>query len=354
MLVSKYPDSIDIDWFRYGREQALSSVLESLGADISGSIHLEPDPNFPNGVPNPEQEWMFQATAAACEKANADLGIMFDTDADRSGFVVPRDVDFNDGTCSGYEVLNRNRLIALLGVVFARSHPGSAIVTDSVTSEGLATFLEVKLGLKHIRYLKGYSNVINKAKELTSSGICDAEMAIETSGHCAMRENDYLDDGTYTAVKVVGLLARKFHRSGSASSLLNLIADLEELDEVCELRMSVHDESLESMQRVFESCCLLMERLCNDEEAGELNIASAVETWSIDRENLEPGLGVRVLGEGQFFMLRKSLHDPIISLQIEALNKETARQLIIQPLLKLFGSEPNIQEALEMSALKDY
>ena len=33
-------------------------------------------------------------------------------------------------------------------------------------------------------------------------------MAIETSGYCAMRENDYLDDGTYTTVKVIGLLAR--------------------------------------------------------------------------------------------------------------------------------------------------
>ncbi len=57
----------------------------------------------------------------------------------------------------------------------------------SVTSEGLALFLE-GLGLEHVRYLKGYANVIGKARELTESGKALAEVAIETSGHCAMRE----------------------------------------------------------------------------------------------------------------------------------------------------------------------
>jgi len=58
---------------------------------------------------------------------------MLDTDADRCGFVVPRTVGA-DGTRSDYEELNRNRLIGLLGVVFSRSSPGCAIVTDSCTS----------------------------------------------------------------------------------------------------------------------------------------------------------------------------------------------------------------------------
>ena len=50
--------------------------------------------------------------------------------------------------------------------------------------------------------------MIGRAREITEGGEAVAEMAIETSGHCAMRENGYLDDGTYTAVKVVGLRAR--------------------------------------------------------------------------------------------------------------------------------------------------
>jgi len=68
-----------------------------------------------------------------------------------------------------YEPLNRNRLIALLGVIFAESSPGCTFVTDSVTSEGLESFLQDTLGLHHVRYLKGYANVIEKARELNNN-----------------------------------------------------------------------------------------------------------------------------------------------------------------------------------------
>jgi phosphomannomutase len=140
-------------------------VLESLGADVTASINVRPDPSFPAGVPNPENADMIKATIEACEAANADLGIMLDTDADRCGTIVPRTIN-EDGSCSDYEPLGRNRLIALMGVIFARESPGCAIVTDSVTSEGLATFLQDNLGLKHVRYLKGYGMYITNCPAL--------------------------------------------------------------------------------------------------------------------------------------------------------------------------------------------
>lgn len=319
-----------------------SSVLGNLGADVTGSINIEADGQFPSGVPNPESKDMERETIKGCKDAQADLGIMLDTDADRCGFVVPS-IIIEDGTRSDYEALNRNRLIALLGVVFARSSPGCTFVTCSVTSEGLTAFLEGKLGLKHVRYLKGYANVINKAKEL------DAEVGIETSGHCAMKENNYLDDGTYTAVKIVGLLARErvTPAGDNTASLLDLIGDMEELDEEAELRMTVRDESLDTMQQTFDFCAVEIERLCDDN-----NLDKAAATWQIDQENLE---GIRVrFGEQQFFMLRKSLHDPLISLQIEAKSKENARKLVVEPLIRLFQSELQIKQKLDMSVLQEY
>jgi hypothetical protein len=69
----------------------------------------------------------------------------------------------------------------------------------------LEAFLQDDLGLQHVQYFKGYANVINKARKLTEAGIANAEVAIETSGHCAMQENGYLDDGTHTAVKAIVL-----------------------------------------------------------------------------------------------------------------------------------------------------
>lgn len=318
-----------------------NNVLKELGADVSASIWLEPDGDFPAGyVPNPESSHMIDETMRACEEANADIGIMLDTDADRCGFVVPRTVD-SDGTKSNYEALNRNRLIALLSVIFSESSPNCAIVTDSVTSEGLATFLEDELGLQHVRYLKGYANVINKARELT-----EAEMAIETSGHCAMKENGYLDDGTYTAVKVVSLLARV---ADSDKSLLDLISTYKEMPEVSELRMEVLDESLESTSIVFDFAALEIEQLCESVGSDE---DPAIATWSLDEENLE-GIRVRT-GNGGFFMLRKSLHDPVISLQVEGRSKDEIRTNVIDPLLQLFDSESRIGKALNLSALQAY
>jgi phosphomannomutase len=62
-------------------------VLGPLGADVSGSINLEPDGSFPNHMPNPEDKQAVAATRAAVLDSNADLGIMLDTDVDRSGVV---------------------------------------------------------------------------------------------------------------------------------------------------------------------------------------------------------------------------------------------------------------------------
>ena len=45
------------------------------------------DGSFPNHTPNPEDKKAVQATRVAVLEAGADLGIMLDTDVDRSGVV---------------------------------------------------------------------------------------------------------------------------------------------------------------------------------------------------------------------------------------------------------------------------
>lgn len=322
-------------------------VLRNMGANVEGSINIEPDPAFPSGVPNPENESMVQDTIVACKAADADLGILLDTDADRCGMVAPRryaKVSDDQGKGdyfkpSDYEPLNRNRLIALMGVIYARQSPGCAIVTDSVTSNGLSKFLEEDLNLIHIRYLRGYANVIQKAKSELSS---NAEVAIETSGHCAVRENGFLDDGTFTALKVLGLLAQERQQTESRSrkSLLDLLSNLQELDEVMEFRLPARDGSLEGVIRLFDLIALEIEAHCDFKPE-----------WSVDRDNLE---GIRVLTgkDGGFFLLRKSLHDPVMCLQVEASSKAAAEQLITNPLLDLFKTHAS--ELLDLSAIEQY
>ena len=49
-----------------------------------------------------------------------------------------------------------------------RKYPGATIVTDSVTSNGLAAYIRERGG-KHLRYRRGYKNVISKGA-LASAG----------------------------------------------------------------------------------------------------------------------------------------------------------------------------------------
>ena len=191
--------------------------------------------------------------------------------------------------------------------------------------------------------------MIGKAKELTESGQALAEVAIETSGHCAMRENGYLDDGTYTAVKVIGLLARLKRGNGDDNendvekeSLLSLISNLEEVDEVKELRLEVVDGSLETTRKYFDLLQSMVERECEKRT-----------DWTLDEENLE---GVRVrtgTDTGGFFMLRVSLHDPIVSLQIEAKSSESAVESVAWPLSEMIEA-CTVIECLDFGILNRY
>ena len=139
-----------------------------------------------------------EAICARVKEAGSDLGLIFDTDVDRSSAVDEH----------GNEI-NRNGIVAMAAALIADRYPGTTVVTDSITSNQLTDFLENKLGLSHLRYKRGYKNVINKAIELCESGV-DSQLAIETSGHAAYKENYFLDDGAYLATKIVVKAARLF------------------------------------------------------------------------------------------------------------------------------------------------
>src|SRR5699024_5963392 len=133
-------------------------------------------------------------------KNNADMGIIFDTDVDRAAIVG-----------SNGKPINKNALIALISKIILKEHPESTIVTDSVTSNGLAEFIEENAGIHH-RFKRGYKNVINESIRLNEEGI-ESYLAIETSGHAALKENYFLDDGAYLVSKIL-MEAAKLHKDG--------------------------------------------------------------------------------------------------------------------------------------------
>ena len=267
----------------------VDKVLKPLGANTEGSRYLDPDGSFPNHIPNPEDKEAMEAITESVNLAKADLGIIFDTDVDRAGAVL------SDGS-----ELNRNRIIAMLSAILLREYPGTTIVTDSITSTGLAKFIEEKGGVHH-RFKRGYRNVINESIRLNALGQ-DSQLAIETSGHGALKENYFLDDGAYLVTKLLIELARG---KKEGYTLESLIATLEEPAESVEFRMNILLDDFKAYgQKVIDELTAY---------------AQAQDGWSLAPSNYE---GVRVnLDEAHgngWFLLRLSLHDPLLPLNIES------------------------------------
>ena len=297
-------------------------VLSPLGADVSSSQFLEPDGSFPNHIPNPEDKEAIESICARVREAKTDLGLIFDTDVDRVSAVDE----------SGKEI-NRNAIVALAAALIADSHPGSTVVTDSVTSRGLTSFLEGSLGLKHLRFKRGYKNVINKSIELNAQGI-ESDLAIETSGHAAYKENFFLDDGAYLATKIV-IAAAKCKKEGKG--IASLISDLSEPLESLEVRLPIIGSDFGA---VGDS---IIEDLRTLTSSGELS------ECSLEEPNYE---GVRINFNNSsikgWMLLRKSLHEPIMPLNFES-DVEGGCLKIAELLIPLLSKYEN----LDIGKLKD-
>lgn len=298
-----------------------TDVLAPLGADITGSQFLEPDGRFPNHIPNPENQEAMRSVSQAVVRAGADLGIIFDTDVDRGGAVDRHG-----------EEINRNRLVAVASAIALEGHPGGTVVTDSITSDGLKEYIETTLGGKHHRFKRGYKNVINEALRLNAQGV-DCPLAIETSGHAAMRENYFLDDGAYLVTKII-IKTASLRKEGK--DLEDLLAPLKEPAEAKEVRLPILDPDFrargEAVIRALEGY-------------------AGGQGWAVAPDNRE---GLRVSfpqGEGNgWFLLRLSVHDPILPLNLES-NSPGGVGLIAGKLKSFFQEHSEGIDLLPLEAL---
>ena len=267
-----------------------TTVLAPLGADVSASQFLEPDGMFPNHIPNPENKVAMEFIRKATVENNCDLGVIFDTDVDRASCVDEKG-----------EEINRNAIVALASVIALEGNEGGSIVTDSVTSDGLREFIEETLGGKHIRFKRGYKNVIDEAIRRTNSGE-NTPLAIETSGHAAFKENYYLDDGAYLVTKIIikaAVLRKENKKIGDC------IATLKKPREEKELRFNITEENFREIG----------EKLIEDIK----QIADENSEMILAPDNYE---GVRVSFKDEkrngWFLLRLSVHDPVMPFNTES------------------------------------
>ena len=293
----------------------VDKVLTPLGADTTGSQHLTPDGNFPHYVPNPEQDEIIASLSNAVLAAKAELGILFSADAERVGMVDQYG-----------NVLNKNRLIALTAAVLLAEKPGT-IVTDSITSDGLTKFIEARGG-KHHRFMRGYQNVINEAIRL--NGLDEyTPLAMETSGHAAMLENEFRNDSMYLITR---LLIAFVAAAKNGQTLTDLIEDLEQPKEAMEVRLPILDAKDPQLCATRAIC-----------EYAAYALRSAYITPA--DENYE---GCRVNydekhGDG-WAMLRTSLHENTVPVHIES-NSEHGALKIAKDIYYFLKATPYVDVA---------
>lgn len=294
-------------------------VLKPLGAITDGSQFLDPDGRFPNHIPNPEDKDAMDSIIAATLNNKADLGIIFDTDVDRAAIVDK----FGNA-------INRNRLIALMSVIALNEYPGSVIVTDSVTSKGLTRFIE-GLGGTHHRFKRGYKNVINESVKLNSEGTI-SPLAIETSGHGAFKDNYFLDDGAYIITKILIEVAKLNLEGKDVSSH---ISSLNEPMEEKELRVKIlKDDFLPYGNSIL------------DDFKAVVTEKSGFEIVTPNHEGVRVNFDID--GSNGWVLMRMSLHDPVIPINIESDNEGGVEKMLqfLKEFFKAYG-DLNLPESIK-------
>ena len=153
--------------------------------------------------------------------------------------------------------------------------------TDVIT--GVNRFIEENLDGRHIRFKKGYRHVIELGRTTDNCVV-----AVECSGHGAWRDNGWVDDGCYTAVRLIAELMTVKQQAATNMldqiSISNLITELQEPCESIELRCKV----LGGREAISDTSRLALAAL--------ENTAALTPLWKVEKVNYE-GLRVAVLGD---------------------------------------------------------
>lgn len=166
------------------------AVLEKLGLEVI-CLYCEPDGTFPNHLPNPEDPEMTKDLEAKVIETGADLGLAFDGDSDRCGFIDEH----------GHHIA-ADKLLAVLARDMLQRHPGTPVVFDVKASQALPDEIK-KYGGEPVMWKSGHSLMKKKMNEIGSL------LGGEVSGHLFIGEEYYgFDDAPLVALKALGIFSR--------------------------------------------------------------------------------------------------------------------------------------------------
>ncbi len=255
----------------------LPPVLEALGLDVE-CLFCEPDGTFPNHLPNPEDPEMTRDLEAKVVQLGADLGLAFDGDSDRCGFIDNH----------GHHIA-ADRLLALLARDLLGRHPGTPIVFDVKASQALPDEIS-KYGGEPVMWKSGHSLMKQKMNEIGSL------LGGEVSGHLFIGEDYYgFDDAPLVALKTLEIISR------SDQSIAQIFEDIPKLVATPEIVLSAPDDlKFKMIDEMTES------------------LQDQYDVVTVD--------GARVVFESGWGLVRASNTQPAVTLRFEAYTREQISQ----------------------------
>lgn len=154
-------------------------------------VHHEPDPTFPNGIPNPLLVENRADTANAVFEHDADMGIAWDGDFDRC-FLFDENGEFIEGYY----------IVGLLAEAFLQKHDGGKVIFDPRVYWNTLEIAEANGG-EAIMSKSGHSFIKQRMRSE------DAVYGGEMSAHHYFRDFFYCDSGMIPWMLVAELLCVK-------------------------------------------------------------------------------------------------------------------------------------------------
>jgi phosphomannomutase len=237
------------------------------------NLYKEVDGKFPNHNPEPKIENASELVKTI-KKENAAVGVFFDGDGDRVLF-------FDDKG----ELIPTDALISFLIKKELQENQEKKVYLDLCFSK--TTFSEVeKNGGKAVMMRVG--SPFYREKLITEGGLLGAEL----SGHIMHKDNFYIDDGLFAAVKVLDVLSQ---RKESLSELIKPFKNYHRTEEI-NIAAKNKDEVLKKVEESFS------------------------EGKKIDID------GVYIEFSDWWFNLRRSNTEDFIRLVVEAKTKESLKE----------------------------
>lgn len=166
-------------------------IFRRAGCEVV-ELNTKPDGNFPAGTPDPTEEKVMQALADQVLKHNADIGITFDGDGDRTGMVDEKG-----------HILWNDIAVAIFSQEILSRFPGSKVVYNTLCTQAVPQVIE-KAGGIPIMWRVGHAYI--KSKIAAENAVFGGEL----SGHFFFNDNAYgHDDGTYAILRILEYLSEK-------------------------------------------------------------------------------------------------------------------------------------------------